>query len=115
MSSLSTMRGKQMHVPRGLTRLRLSLVACLVLVASAAVLVGTAGAQTDGGGLPPGPQLGLNGIVGTLGAGFPAFNPTDANIPTLAWRGEEVRLVKCNPAIPQSGSVIPNQTVSGFF
>src|SRR4051795_8065898 len=111
------MRGKQMHVPRGLTRLRLSLVACLVLVASAAIVVGTAGAARTGGGggLPPGPQLSVNGFPGTFFTDFPAFNPTDVNIPTLAWRGEEVRLVKCNPSIPQHGSVIPNQTVSGFF
>jgi hypothetical protein len=89
----------------------LGLVACLVLV-TAGVLISVAGAQTPGGGLPAGPVTSAAGIDQL---GYPAFDPQETNIPSLAWRGEEVRLVKCSSHIPSPSSVLPNQTESGFF
>src|SRR5712691_8291890 len=98
-----------MKVGEVFKRLRLSLAACLVLAVAAGVLVATAGAQTPGGGLPPGDASGS-------GIGAPAFEGTSTNIPYLAWRGEEVRVVKCDDDIPTApGSVLPNQTPAGFF
>jgi hypothetical protein len=79
-----------MRVGKVLTRLRLSLAACVVLAVSAGVLIATAGAApTPGGGLPPGPENSASGV------GSPAFDPQETNIPYLAWRGEELRLLKC--------------------
>ena len=66
-----------MTVKKGLTRLRLSLVTFVLVLISAGVLVASAAAT---GGLP---------------ANSPVFNPQETNVPYLAWRGEEVRLVKC--------------------
>ena len=53
------------------------------------------------------PKIGLVAVVALLGSAFlaaPALadtqpDPTESNIPYLAWRGEQVRLVKCAPSI----------------
>jgi len=92
------------------TRLRLSLAACLVLVA-AGVFITAASAAGEGGGQAAGPVSypGLDGYTGD------AFNPQETNVPYLAWRGEEVRLVKCSDDIPAPSSVLPNQTLLGFL
>jgi len=58
-------------------RLKLGLVACLAL-AGTAFTAAPALAET-----PP--------------------DPTESNIPYLAWRGEQVRLVKCHPSISPTG------------
>lgn len=97
-----------MRVGKVLSRLRLSLAAVVVL-AFAGVLVAGAGAQTPGGGLPAGAASGPYDI------GYKAFDPTETNVPYLAWRGEEVRLVKCSNLIPAPSSVLPNQTLAGFL
>jgi len=93
-----------------LTRLRLCLAACLVLVA-AGVFITAASAAGEGGGQAAGyvKYPGLDGYTGN------AFNPQETNIPYLAWRGEEVRLVKCSDEIPAPSSVLPNQTLLGFL
>jgi hypothetical protein len=65
---------------RRLGRLRLSL-AFLACVLGSALASGPAAAQG-----PPDPQT--------------------TNIPYLAWRGEQVRLVKCDPAIGESGASV---------
>jgi hypothetical protein len=70
-----------MRVGKVLTRLRLSLIACLAVTAFAGVMVGSASAAA------PSDASGL--------AGASEFNPQETNVPYLAWRGEEVRLVKC--------------------
>jgi hypothetical protein len=70
-----------MRVGKVLSRLRLSLIACLAVAAFAGVLVGSASAAA------PSDASGL--------AGASEFNPQETNVPYLAWRGEEVRLVKC--------------------
>ena len=52
-------------------------------------------------------KVGLAALVALMGSAFfaaPALadtqpDPTESNIPYLAWRGEQVRLVKCAPAI----------------
>jgi hypothetical protein len=57
-------------------------------------------------------KLGLAAVIAVVASGFftaPAVADTQpdvsfANIPYLAWRGEEVRLVKCFPTIPRSAS-----------
>jgi hypothetical protein len=90
-----------MKVERVFTRLRVGLVACLVL-ASAAILVAAAGAANTG--LPPGPIGFPAGAVGVDSG----FQPNDTNIANLAWRGEELRFVKCDPLIPATGVVLPN-------
>ena len=33
------------------------------------------------------------------GPAHPSFDPQTTNVPYLAWRGEEVRLVKCDPTL----------------
>src|ERR1700736_4662039 len=98
-----------MKVSRVLTRLRLGFVACLVLV-TAGIVISAAGAQTPGGGLPPGSAQGPNSDVGS-----PAFDPQQTNVPYLAWRGEEVRLVKCDPLIPVPDNNGVTVTDGGFF
>ncbi len=72
-----------MRVGKVVSRLRLGLTACFVLAVFAGVMVSSAAAQppSDASGLP------ANGDV---------FNPQETNVPYLAWRGEEVRLVKCD-------------------
>ena len=70
-----------MRVGKVLSRLRLSLIACLAVAAFAGVLVGSASAAA------PSDASGL--------AGASEFNPQETNVPYLAWRGENVRLVKC--------------------
>jgi hypothetical protein len=94
---------------RILTRLRLGFVACLVLV-TAGVVISVASAQTPGGGLPPGSAQGPRSDVGK-----PAFDPQQTNLPYLAWRGEEVRLVKCDPLIPVPDNNGVTITQAGFF
>jgi hypothetical protein len=77
-------------------------VACIALVA-AGILVAAAGAQapSDASG---------------LAANQAVFNPQESNVPYLAWRGEEVRLVKCTPEIVGIGEgPATAQTDSGFF
>src|SRR5689334_21435895 len=56
-------------------------------------------------------KVGLAALVALMGCAFfaaPALadtqpDPTESNIPYLAWRGEQVRLVKCAPAITGVG------------
>ena len=83
----------------GFTRLRVSLVAFVLMLVSAGLLAASAAAQ--GGGLP---------------ANSPVFNPQETNVPYLAWRGEEVRLVKCESDFKDLSSGAPSlQTNGGFF
>ena len=57
-------------------------------------------------------KLGLAALLAVAASGFfavPAFadtqpDPQLTNVPYLAWRGEEVRLVKCFPTIPRSAA-----------
>ena len=77
--------GSELKGTKVFSRLRLSLVACLVLVAAAAIAVSTAGAAAE---QPPADASGLK-------ANMDVFNPQESNVPYLAWNGENVRLVKC--------------------
>lgn len=70
-----------MRVGKYLSRLRLGLTALLAVAVFAGLMVASAAAQGEGGGQP---------------ANSPVFNPQETNVPYLAWRGEEVRLVKCD-------------------
>jgi hypothetical protein len=87
-------------VKSGLTRLRLSLVAFVLVLMSAGLLVASAAAQPSG--------LPANGSV---------FNPQETNVPYLAWRGEQVRLVKCESELNDflSAGAPTLQTNGGFF
>jgi hypothetical protein len=88
------------------TRLRLSLAACLLIALSAGMLVGTAGAAPEA---PPADASGLP-------ANGPVFNPQETTVPYLAWRGEEVRLVKCTHELDNVVKGDPTlQTNGGFF
>jgi len=89
-----------MTVGKVLTKLRLSFAVCVLLVVTAGIMAGSASAQppSDWSGLP---------------ANSPAFNPLNTNVPYLAWRGEEVRLVKCVADLPLLQ--LTAQTNSGFF
>ena len=84
----------------GLTRLRLSLVAFVLVLVSAGLLVASAAAQPSG-----------------LPANSPVFNPQETNVPYLAWRGEQVRLVKCESDFNDflSAGAPTLQTDGGFF
>ena len=86
-----------MMVKSGLTRLRVSLVAFVLVLMSAGLLVASAAAS---GGLP---------------ANSPVFNPQETNVPYLAWRGEEVRLVKCGHELDGLTGAPTLQTNGGFF
>ena len=87
-----------MTVKKGLTRLRVSLVTFVLLLISAGLLAASAAAS---GGLP---------------ANSPVFNPQETNVPYLAWRGEEVRLVKCGHELDAINTGAPTlQTNGGFF
>src|SRR5579884_2791356 len=81
-----------MKIGRGSTRLKLSLVLGVALLAFGALFVSSAGAQ---GEQPPADASGLPADQGP-------FDPLATNVPYLAWRGEEVRLVKCIPYDPNS-------------
>src|SRR5579884_113357 len=81
-----------MKIGRGSTRLKLGLVLGVALLAFAAVFVGSARAAET----PPADASGLPADQGV------AFDPLATNVPYLAWRGEEVRLVKCVPYDPSS-------------
>jgi hypothetical protein len=84
-----------MQVPKYLTRLRLGLVTCLVLAVAGVLVAGAAAdATVQGGGLPPGPASGPRSDVGR-----DSFDPQQTNLPYLAWRGEEIRVVKCDPLL----------------
>ncbi|HUK95699.1 MAG TPA: hypothetical protein VLU96_11695 [Gaiellaceae bacterium] len=81
----------------------MSLVAFVLMLVSAGLLVASAAAQPgDASGLP---------------ANSPVFNPQETNVPYLAWRGEEVRLVKCdtefNDYLDSGAPTL--QTDGGFF
>jgi hypothetical protein len=57
------------------------------------VFAGSAGAfHSKNPSLPP---LGTGSPPGFLGTNYRGFDPMEVSIPYLAWRGEEVRLVKC--------------------
>src|SRR5215210_2085210 len=71
-----------MEVGKVLTRFRLGLTAFLAVAVFAGVMVASAAAQ------PPSDASGLE-------AHSAVFNPQETNVPYLAWRGEEVRFVKC--------------------
>ena len=86
-----------MTVKKGLTRLRVSLVTFVLLLISAGLLAASAAAS---GGLP---------------ANSPVFNPQETNVPYLAWRGEEVRLVKCGHELDGITGAPTLQTNGGFF
>jgi len=76
-----------MKVGRGSTRLRIGLVTGVALLAFAALFVSSASAQPSD----------LSGLPADTGS---PFNPQDTNVPYLAWRGEEVRLVRCTESEP---------------
>jgi len=89
-----------MKLMSGLTRLRVSLVAFVLVLVSAGLLVASAAAQPSG-----------------LPANSPVFNPQETNVPYLAWRGEQVRLVKCESDFNDflSAGAPTLQTDGGFF
>jgi hypothetical protein len=90
----------RMRAGKVLSRFRLALFACLAVAVFAGVMVASAGAQGEGGG-----QAALS----------PVFNPQETNVPYLAWRGEEVRLVKCTHDDMSSIAGAPTtQSVGGF-
>ncbi len=76
-----------MKIGRGSTRLKLGLVVGVALFAFAALFVGGASAQ------PTGAPADWSGLP----ANAPVFDPQETNVPYLAWRGENVRLVDCIP------------------
>jgi hypothetical protein len=88
-----------MTARRVLTRLKLSLVLCVALVGTAAVLIGNA-AAAPGDGIPFGQRI---------------HEPIETNVPLLAWRGEQLRFVKCedNDVIETGAVVLPNEPLSG--
>ena len=53
--------------------------------------------------------------TGGLPANSPVFNPQETNVPYLAWRGEEVRLVKCGHELDGLTGAPTLQTNGGFF
>jgi hypothetical protein len=66
----------------------------VILGALAFMLAAPAGAfHTKNPSLPPGPRDA--GSPGFEGTDYQGFDPMETSIPYLAWRGEEVRLVKC--------------------
>ena len=91
-----------MRVGKVVSRLRLGLTACFVLAVFAGVMVSSAAAQppSDASGLP------ANGDV---------FNPQETNVPYLAWRGEEVRLVKCEAKFTDDAIGAPTLQTNGSF
>ena len=42
-------------------------------------------------------------VVSTAGAAIAQWDPQQTNVPSLGWRGEELRLVKCAPEIGAAG------------
>jgi hypothetical protein len=90
-----------MRVGKVLSRLRLSLIACLAVAAFAGVLVGSASAAA------PSDASGL--------AGASEFNPQETNVPYLAWRGEEVRLVKCVGGLTRDAIGAPTLQTDGLI
>jgi len=91
-----------MSVGKVLTRLRLCLGACLVVAVTAGILVGTAGAA------PPSDWS-------TIPANSNPWNPQETTVPYLAWRGEEVRLVKCATNFDVATGAPTSVTNGGFF
>ena len=91
-----------MRVGKYLSRLRLGLTAVLAVAVFAGVMVASAAAQppSDASGLP------ANGDV---------FNPQETNVPYLAWRGEEVRLVKCVGGLTSDAIGESTTQTSGSF
>ena len=91
-----------MRVGKYLSRLRLGLTAVLAVAVFAGVMVASAAAQppSDASGLP------ANGNV---------FNPQETNVPYLAWRGEEVRLVKCVGGLTSDAIGESTTQTSGSF
>ena len=84
-------------------RLKLGLAALLMVVAAGA-FTAVASADSSNSGLP-----------GALnGAGAPAFLPQETNIASLAWRGEELRFVKCSASIPAGGIFETSGVPSSF-
>src|ERR1700751_1844674 len=94
-----------MEKGRGSTRLKLGLVLGVALLAFAALFVGSAKATPEA---PPSDWSGLP-------ANSNPFDPLETNVPYLAWRGEEVRLVKCLPHEPVSINTSDlTETANGF-
>jgi hypothetical protein len=100
-----------MKVGKGSTRLKLGLVFGVALLAFAALFVSGASAQNDVTGASAGD---LSGLPANMGP----FDPQETNVPYLAWRGENVKLVDCIPhdlPIDTSGAttlVGPNEFVN---
>ena len=91
-----------MRVGKVLTRLRLSLIACLAVTAFAGVMVGSASAAAP------------SDASGLAGSHY-AFDPQETNVPYLAWRGEEVRLVKCVGGLTRAAVGAPTLQTNGSF
>jgi hypothetical protein len=88
-------------------RLKLGLAALLMVVA-AGVFTAVASADSSNSGLP-GALNPTSEAQSQYGANYPAFLPQETNIAYLAWRGEEIRFVKCSASIP-SGLAIYGDT-----
>ena len=93
-----------MKFGRGSTRLRFGLVTGVALLAFAGLFAAGASAQT------PTPPSDWSGLPANQGP----WDPFDTNVPYLAWRGENVRLVKCIPDDPVSTPGEPIDTATGF-
>src|SRR4029453_3983853 len=93
--------GEYMRVGKVFSRLRVSLTACLAVAVFAGVMVASAAAQ------PPSDASGL--------AGSKVFNPQETNVPYLAWRGEEVRLVKCDTHFTSDAIGAATSELNGGF
>jgi hypothetical protein len=83
-------------------RFRLGLAALLLVVAFG-VFAAAASAQGENSGLPAGPLSPTAEGVNAYGPNYKAFLPQETNIASLAWRGEELRFVKCSDTIPANG------------
>src|SRR3954465_4107775 len=93
-----------MEVGKVLTRFRLGLTAFLAVAVFAGVMVASASAAET----PPSDASGL-------AANSSVFDPLETNVPYLAWRGEEVRLVKCIPHLRQTDIGLAPTTLNNGF
>jgi hypothetical protein len=92
-------------------RLKLGFITLLALVAVGA-FTSVAGAQINSG-LPAGALNPAETGDGNaqIGAGF---DPQETNIPYLAWRGEQLRFVKCNDELSSEGGQTANFSIAGW-
>ncbi len=109
-----------MSAGKVVSRLRLSLAVCVLLVAAGILTAGAGAINTPNTGMPPGAAYPATDYDPDADPSttnvfeYPAFPANMTNVPYLAWRGEQIRFVKCDDHIPESGVVIPNWTPDGF-